>query len=227
MKLKEALFLFFIFSILVLPLIVSQDLGDAGDELQGQVDELEEAKNKYSETTYWEDKWDYLEKEWKAILLKNKIIFTLDSFFTKINFIFKFLFAMDYSISIILFGIIFLWLFVFVDVGGLIKSWGIVGEGFLPYIASFFISVVFSWIKLFESIILIFGRLIFSPKYTWVRFFIFFAIFIGFIILQYLTAIFSKFLKAKREGAKRKSADLAQKSIKKFADKLSKASSKT
>ena len=49
-----------------------------------------------------EAKWDYLQKEWKSIILKNESFAKTDALFIKGNIIFLVLFGEGYSISLIL-----------------------------------------------------------------------------------------------------------------------------
>ena len=49
------------------------DLEDKFDDLPKNEDELKDA---------FDTKWDYLQKEWTNILLKNKVIFNINKFFT-------------------------------------------------------------------------------------------------------------------------------------------------
>jgi len=222
-------FLFFVGCILVLltmPLLASQDLGGVGNELQGGVDKLSEGANKYTETAYWQEKWDYLGQEWKKILLKNSAIAALDNFFTKISIVFKILFGAPYSMSLILLGIIFLWFVVFLDAGKLINSWGIMGTGGLAYLASGLLAVVLAQIKLLEYIILILGRLAFSPANRWTRLFIMLAIFLGFVFFSYFVNLYSKFLKTRKELLQKKATELAQKSVIKFSKTFRRVSNK-
>src|SRR3989338_4755365 len=44
----------------------------------------------------------YLKQEWTKLILKNKVLAALNSFFTKISIVFRVLFGMPYSISLTL-----------------------------------------------------------------------------------------------------------------------------
>jgi len=215
--------MFFVVCVLVLPMLISQDLNN---ELQGGVDKLSEGVDKYSETTYWQEKWDYLGQEWKILLMKNQAIAAMDSFFTKISVVFKILFGAPYSMSIILLGIIFLWFVVFLDAGRVINSWGIIGTGGLAYFASGLLAIILAQIKILEYIILILGRLAFSPANRWTRLFIMLAIFLGFVFFEFLVNWYNKFLKKRKELLQKKATELAQKSIVKFSRKFRSVSNK-
>ncbi len=59
------------------------------------------------------EKWDYLGKEWKIILMGNPFITAIDLFFKAISFIFAVLLGIPYSLSIAFFLTMGLWLYFF------------------------------------------------------------------------------------------------------------------
>ena len=175
-------------------IVISADLES---DLQGQVEDLEQKKETIEE--YGEKaKWDYLSQEWKKILLKNEIVIFFDTLFTKISFVFKILFGMDYSLSLVLLGVIFLWLVVFLDVGNVVKSSGFLNE-ILAYPLSAILAILLAQLHIFEIILTIFGEFfsfITSPWFGVVIFLIF--LIIVFILHKFMNII-SKNLEAKRE----------------------------
>jgi len=86
-----------------------QDVGERGQETLGGLTEKE--------------KRAYLFEEWTTILLDNKFISIIDSFFTKISFIFRILLGEPYTLSGILFVMILLWLFLFLKFGQIMKDY--------------------------------------------------------------------------------------------------------
>ena len=69
MKSKILFFVSIIFLVLILQNVYSQSL----DDVEDKVDDLEDKVDTYSEQDYWEDKWDYLGKEWKS--KKSRVFF--------------------------------------------------------------------------------------------------------------------------------------------------------
>jgi hypothetical protein len=226
---KKSLILFLLLGIILIktfmPVVSAINPEDSLDDVEERMENLQDTIEEYSDKDAWEEKWDYLGNEWKNILLKNKVIFALDSFFTKISIVFHILFAQPYSMSLILLGIIFLWLFVFLDSGNLIRAWGIVGEGLFPYLASFVLAVAIAWTTAFENIIILLGRLAFAPEHWWTRTLTIVFIILGFVVLQYLSRLMSGLLKGRKEDLKKRATELAQNSIQKFAEKMGKGSS--
>ena len=61
-----------------------------------------------------EKRWEYLGEKWKEILLKNKVIFAVDKFFTKINIVFVILFGRDWTFSLGMFLVFLIWFYVLI-----------------------------------------------------------------------------------------------------------------
>src|SRR3989338_3842042 len=99
---KSALFIILVVFLLVsVSLILVLQTAKAQDDILGlpaglSPEEVEKTQEKV------EGKWDYLAREWKNIFLKNKFVSAIDSFFTKISIVFRILFGMEYSMSLVL-----------------------------------------------------------------------------------------------------------------------------
>jgi len=95
---KAGVFLIFILVFLGLTSIlhtgVAQPQIPGGDGIMNATDDLQNAID--------EKRWEYLGEEWKKILLNNKAIEIFDNAMRSINFVFVFLFAEDYDLSITL-----------------------------------------------------------------------------------------------------------------------------
>jgi hypothetical protein len=195
--------------------------------LDGGLEKVEDAKEKideYSDVKRWEEKWDYLGTKGKEILLKNKFVSGADKIFTKISVVFLVLFGQPYSLSLVLFFVIVLWLFVFFNLGNILKSWGIVGQGVLPFVGALLLTVGLAWTKALVKIVSFAGKLIFSPEYWWTRVIVGIFIIAGIVLLQFAFRYLSVFLAAKKLVAKAHATEVSQKLINKFAEKLGKAS---
>ena len=196
-----------------MPLIISVSI----DNVQGQMNQIQDAKDKYSDATYWNEKWDYLGKEWKNIFMKNKIIAFFDNFFTKISFIFQILFGAPYSMSLVFFGIIFLWLVVFIEVGRIFNVYEKT-QGFIAYLISTIVAVFLAQLKLFESLVLLIGQFIFSFESTFIRVILFCLVVLGFIFLNHFNKLLINSLKKDKEKQEKEEEKLNRWTLKKIVE---------
>jgi len=92
MKKRNILFCFLLFSLLAFNIlgvtaeVAVEGLGDLEENIEDLEEKAEEIENLPENI---ETKWDYLGNEWKNVLLKNKLVSGLDSFFTQISVIFE------------------------------------------------------------------------------------------------------------------------------------------
>ena len=108
-------------------------------------------------------KWDYLGQNWQVMLLKNKVVASLDSFFTKISIIFVILFGMPYSLSITLLVIILLWIFFFFKFGEIFKDFSAFSEGTSWFIA-LGLTIILAQLQILKKITQFLGWLLFVNK---------------------------------------------------------------
>ncbi|MBU2562610.1 MAG: hypothetical protein KKF68_03045 [Nanoarchaeota archaeon] len=210
---------------LFLNIISAQDdLQNVGENLEDRLDALKETEEKYGDEDYWKEKWDYLGSEWKTILLKNPFVSGVDSFFTKINIVFRVLFGMDYSLSLTLFAVFLLWLCVVFDVGSIINSWGIV-KGVLAYLISTLLAIILAQVQVFKNIVILLGRVAFSPEHEWTRFLVIIVLFVFILLFHSILQAYSKYLEARRKKIEEHATDLARKGFMKFVEKFRKTSS--
>lgn len=122
---------FFVFLLLVLLFNVLNIDAAAGDNLRESIsdtkDKVDDTRDKIEDIkdgNVDEDKqkWDYLAEEWPKIFLKNSFIAMVDSFFSKINFVFLFLMNVNYSFSFSFLFIVMLWFFLVFNIAYLLKS---------------------------------------------------------------------------------------------------------
>ena len=77
---------------------------EAADKILDEAEKRQKQLEGFTE----KDKWVYLSEEWKKILLQNKFVKGLDTFLSKINFVFLILFGQDYDLSLtLIFTVIF------------------------------------------------------------------------------------------------------------------------
>ena len=160
----------------------------------------------------------YLEKEWQNILLKNKVISAIDSFFRKITWVFRILFGEHYSLSFVLFIIIVLWFIIALKVAEISKAAGM--ERGVSYAMGVIFAIIISQLRLLRIIIEFVGNFIFSQKYTWARYLLMGVVGIIFILFYYLSTALSKYMEEARKKAKERAAELAEEKITKLTEKM-------
>ena len=153
---------------------------------------------------------DYLAQEWKAILLKSPIISFLNSFFNQISIVFQVLFGVPYSLSLILFFIIIIWVYVMFNIAGLVEAGGLF-PGAYSYIAGFLVSIILAQFAVYEKVILFLGNLIFSPANMWVRTLIFAIVVFAFVLIEIGDRKLAEFLKSKRANEAQHKEELNRK----------------
>lgn len=140
-------------------------------------------------------KWEYLQKEWKTILTKNKIVNATNNFMSKKvpDTTFRILFGINWDVEYIptILGVVILWLFFFVAATNFLKagfSSVTIQEipGFVIYIASLLFMIVLAQLNIFYNLIVWLGRLIFKQENFWIRF-------IYFLIIVFILVILAKF----------------------------------
>jgi hypothetical protein len=182
-------------------------------------DEIENTK------TNVESKWDYLSKEWKTVLLKNKYISAVDSFLQKISYIFVILFGQPYSLSLTLLLVIIFWLCFFFVFSVIFKNY----SSFSPpiaYIISLILVVIAAQLKLWEKQATFFLWLIFGDKPWWFSVIIIILLAAIFFLLFTYIKKFGKQISANRKKMKELEARLKMEVGAKSGEALTKAVSK-
>lgn len=178
---------------------IEEDLEGAEEKLQEGIEKAEDIKEKLEE-----GKWDYLGKEWKEILLKNKFVSAIDGFFTKISFVFRFLFGEAYTLSLTLLLVIILWFYFFFKFSEIFTDYSSFSSTTAMVIGAAF-TIILAQIQILRKIIEFFGWLVFSQEANIWRFFIMLGIFLAMIGIYYLSSYLGdSFKKSKEEREKRK-----------------------
>lgn len=219
---KKIFLILFFLSLFISPLVFSE-VSDSLEQNMEKAQNVKDTIEKSQDTQYWEEKWDYLGNEWKSIFLKNPVVASFDSFFTKISIVFEVLFGVPYSLSLVLVGILFLWIFIFINLVPIINATGFFSKS-LSYLVSFGLCIILAQFKTFEVIAILLGRLVFSPEYVWTRLIFLFILFLSFGLIAYLDRKLSRYIRLKRKLARERSAEISQKAITSFVDNFSKFS---
>lgn len=191
-------------------------IGDRAGQFEQGVENVESNVKGITDTSKWNEKWDYLAKEWKAMLLKNPIIKTADSFFTSISKVFKFVFGVPYSMSLVLFGIIFLWLVFLLEMGRIFSVFEKTQD--FAYLISAVLAVILANLKVFEYLSLLIGRFIFSSESIFGRFISLCLVIGGVFLLSYLVGFIVKLIKKDIKKQKKEEDDLDRWTFKKFLE---------
>jgi hypothetical protein len=191
--------------------LIRIDTVRAADELPGapisntQIEQIENLP------VNMQNKWTYLQAEWKNILTKNKAMNATDSFMKKpiSQTTFRILFGINWDIAYLptIIGVIILWIILFVATANLLKAMPIPAKnpefaGFLCYIGALLIMLLFAQLNIFYNIITWLGRLIFRPENKWMRFVYFFIVLIIFIVIVMISDSIEKSSRANKKKEK-------------------------
>ena len=179
---------------LILQIALAQDIAPGlPEELQQSPEELAEELKEKGET-----KWDYLSEQWQNIMLKNRFISALDSFFSKISIVFYFLFGQPYALSLTLLIVIILWIYFFFKFAEMFKNIALFSPG-VSYLIGFGITVIVAQLQILRKIVEWFGWFIFTKDATWWRTLAVGIIVLSLILIYVLTTFLGKMVKEKRE----------------------------
>jgi len=181
-----------------------------------KVEEIQEFGEKITD----EKKREYLAKEWQNFFLKNQIVSAIDSFLTKINIVFKILFATDYSFTLTFFFITILWIIFAIKLPFIIKdAFG------LSLLAStgigLALTVIIAHTKLFSFISSSFVKFVFYPEYAWLRIITFLIVIIALALIYTLLSFLENYLEKRKKSSQEKKTEQSQEIIEEVAEKLS------
>lgn len=201
--------------------VYAQDLSGIEEGLESAEEKLDKARE-FTE----EDKWDYLSKEWKNILLKNKIVSVIDSFCKKINFVFVALFGEGYDLSLTLFFIIILWFYFFFKLSEILTDYSTFSSA-VAAVIGFGLVLILAQLKVLRQIVELFGWFVFSQEAWWLRLIIFIVIVFILIFLYKLSSqvgqSFKEHSDESREEMEKTEEKINRGIIKSFADTIVKS----
>ncbi len=204
--------LFLLLSFTQLFNIQAQDLGDGLEDLEEQ---LQEGVDKVEDTKeiLVEGKWDYLGKEWKEILLKNKFVSSIDNFLTKISIVFVILFGEAYSLSLTLFLVIILWFYFFFKFGEIFTDYSSFSSTTAMVIGGA-LTIILAQLQVLREIIEFFGWLAFSQESNIWRFLIMLGVFLAMIGIYYFSSKFGDGFKKSKEKSEKEKEEMEKKRAK-------------
>jgi len=170
------------------------------------------------------EKWEYLGKEWKNILMGNSIIRGIDSFFQKISIVFSVLFGIEYSLSLALFLTIILWLYVFFMLTGVLGN--IISSKWVSLLISLGFVILLAQIKSFQIPVNFLIGLFFGENPWWMKLIIGLIIFAILAVVFILIKNFGKQLAANKKKVKEEKNRLKLQTGARAGEALSKAVSK-
>ncbi|MBU3906904.1 MAG: hypothetical protein KKA64_01505 [Nanoarchaeota archaeon] len=178
------------------------------EDIQGKIEGIKETK------------WDYLGKEWKIILLQNKIVFSIDGLFKQVNFIFVALFGQDYDLSLNLLFAVILWVFFFYNIGVILKNYSAFSQA-VSITLGLIMAIILAQFGIYKMISESMLRLIFYKEGIWSGVW-FFILFILFILLCRINQASAKITKIFREKSEKEKEKLDRKMLHKVAEELKK-----
>ena len=189
------------------------------EEAVGDVESATEGIKEFTEI----DKWEYLGREWREILLNYPVVGEINSLFEKADLAFVILFSRHYSLSIEMLVVFILWIITLLNLGNFLGRWFGSWNLKTPILA-FGITLIFAHIQIFNILSGVLFKLIFYKKETWWYFFSVLVLIIAIVVYYFIVRAVGKYLnklreKRKVERRRRKVDDLT-----KFKDILVKTS---
>ena len=148
-----------------------------------------------------ESEWDYLGKEWRNILLKNKIISNIDSFLQKISIVFTILFAKPYSLSLTLLLIIILWFYFFFMFAVILKDYSTFSPT-ISYLIAFGLVVISAHFKFWEKTANFIMWFVFGDKPLWYSIIVSTIIILFMVLIIVIAKIYGKQIAENRKKMK-------------------------
>jgi len=149
-----------------------------------------------------EARWDYLKQEWKAVLLKNKLISIIDSFFKKISPVFTVLFNYPYDLlSPTLWIIIILWIFFFLSIAILLRDYSSFSAT-ISYPIGIVFAIVLAHLKVLETLANSLIWITAGDKPWWLRLTLWILIFAAIIAIYYVERMYGKIISENRKKMK-------------------------
>ncbi len=187
----------FVFLLLigVLFSFVSGELGDSGEQLQGTLENVSNTVDKTRDVID-NQKFDSLGAQWQELLLKNRIIGSIDEILTLIDPLFVVLFARHYSFSVTLFFAFLMWLFTLIwatqAARALVRS-----EFFQPLMGLIF-TVLLAHLQIFNKLSEVAFKILFYKSSPLWSFMIFILLIVLLVVYLYAGRILAKYLKQAR-----------------------------
>jgi len=228
MKKRNILFCFLLFSLLAFNIlgvtaeVAVEGLGDLEENIEDLEEKAEEIENLPENI---ETKWDYLGNEWKNVLLKNKLVSGLDSFFTQISVIFEVLFGEPYSLSLTLFFIVLLWFYLLFKIKEILGDFGMFSPA-ISWAMSFVVVMLISRTDGIKSVVGFFGNLIFSQESLGLKWIIFIIIAVIMIFIYKFSSLLGESYKATKEGLEKEEEKRNRGILKAYADAIIKSFTK-
>jgi hypothetical protein len=169
-------------------------------------------------------RWEYLQTEWKTILLKNKFISSINSFFTKISIVFKLLFGMDWVFpSLLLFTVVILWIFFLINFSSIIDTFSTFSH-WISYAIGFLIVIIMTHTQVLSKIATFFINVLSSERvgYSWLRTILYFLFLIILVLLSSAMEKYKKYIKETKEKAEEEAAKTEIKTTAKVAKEINK-----
>lgn len=160
-------------------------------------------------------KWEYLNAEWKNMVLKNPVVSSINSFFTQISIVFRILFGVQYSFSFMLLVIVFFWLWLMLKAAELARL-SIGMRSGLSYFFGAFVSIVFAQLQIFRIFADLLFDLVMTREAWWARLIVVLIILGALILISYLSKFLPAWLRKKQYQLRQKTLEVTESRMDKF-----------
>jgi uncharacterized membrane protein len=153
--------------------------------------------------------WQLLGTRFQQAMLKNPVIFRINSFFERISIVFSILFGMPYSLSINLLFVIALWIIFVLDGGNIIRSFFHLSNH-LAFGFSGGFTIILAQMKILLGIVNGAGTLIFSRESWWARTIAIIIAILAIAFFHVASKLYTKYLEEKRKKEEEHEAHIAR-----------------
>jgi hypothetical protein len=176
------------FAVLALPFIIGV-LSSQSTDVPGLPSGTQQLENTTNQITNAVSNWQVIEQNLKTSLLSNPTINSINSFFTSIGIVFRILFGQDYSLSLVLFITIILWVFFVISFNRIFKNFMPFSKG-ISFIISILLTIILAQIQILDGISNFIISRIFNLSW-WIQIIIIFIIVVALIVILSLLKRFN------------------------------------
>ncbi|RMD67499.1 hypothetical protein D6817_01495, partial [Candidatus Pacearchaeota archaeon] len=139
-----------------------------------------------------------LRKQWEEFINNSKTLKAVNSFLSKLSPVFYILTRQHYEFSPRFYGVLFLWIFILVELNALFRSAEFPSKS-LAFPAALTLTVLVAWTNFISFVVSAVLDVIFNPKRWWVRLIIFVVVLLGFALTEAIARSLREWLKKRRE----------------------------
>lgn len=141
-------------------------------------------------------KEEYLKKNWGELIAKNRVIGPIHNFFTAISPVFRVLFGMPYSLSLILLVVVLLWIYVVTKVDSALHAAGFMSRP-VQIVTAVATGILLAQIRIFQFIAVWVEGIIVSQELWWMRLILIVVVVVVAFIIHYMAQMTIRLIRAK------------------------------